>query len=104
MFDPLPTFNINRSDKTFWTGKRRLFAGAAPGRRPGRLPGGHVHDLASLKKAITLCADCRPKFNASRCDYVTKKNLPIVRDRCDGCQEFTRHGHLLVHRSLADLT
>jgi hypothetical protein len=86
-----------------WTPQRRLAAGVAPGRRPGRLPGGHVADRADLRKAITLCDSCLPKFNAASAEYVTKDNLPFVQGACDGCQRFTPRGHLLVHRSVANL-
>jgi hypothetical protein len=68
------------------------------------LPGGHVLDRADLRKALILCRDCLPKFNALAAGYVTKRNLPFVRGRCDGCQQYTGRGHLLVHHTLADLT
>ena len=89
--------------KDFWTGPRRLFASMSPGRRPGRLPGGHIADLGDLKKAITLCAGCLPKFNSAAAGYVAKNNLPFVRGRCDGCSNYGDRGHLLVHHSLANL-
>ncbi len=89
--------------KDFWTGPRRLSASASPGRRPGRLPGGHIGDRADLRKAITLCDDCLPKFSSAKAGYVTKRNLPFVRGRCDGCNHYTERGHLLVHHTLANL-
>lgn len=87
-----------------WTPRRRLEAGAAQGRRPGRLPGGHVMDLAELFKAIILCPDCVGKFPAARCGYVQKRNLPVVRGRCDGCSGYTPQGTLLVHHQMANVT
>ena len=61
-------------------------------------------DRADLKKALTLCGDCLGKFDKAKAGYVTKKNLPFVQGRCDGCQHFTGHGHLLVHHTLAVVT
>lgn len=84
-----------------WTGRRRLMDARSPGIRSGRLPGGHIADRVDLRKAITFCPSCLPKFNAERAEYVTKRNLPIVRGRCDGCMQYTGHGRLLVHYSLA---
>ena len=93
---------IVRSERDI-TPQQRLAAGLARGRRPGRLPGGHVIDLADLKKAITLCDTCITKFNAKAHDYTTKSNLPFVRGRCDGCGNMSQRAHLLVHSSLANL-
>lgn len=76
-------------------------AGASPGRRPGRLPGGYIADRVDLRKAIALCDGCVGKFDNERVDYVTKSNLPFVCGRCDGCQQFTPRGHLFVHHTLA---
>ncbi len=90
--------------KDFWTPQRRLLTYADTGRRPGRLPGGHVGDCEDLLKAIILCADgCVKKFNAKRAEYVVKRNLPFVRGKCDGCGQFTPSGRLLVHYTLANL-
>lgn len=99
----LALLNITRSEKTFWTPVRRLMAARSPGRRPGRLAGGHVADRADLKKAILLCRDCLPKFNSTRAGYVTKRNLPRASGRCDGCQTFVPLANLLVHHTLANL-
>ncbi len=89
--------------KDFWTPFRRVMAGVARGRRPGRLPGGHIDDRVGLRQAIQLCRDCRPKFDAAKAGYVTKLNIPIVRGRCDGCQHYTERADFLVHSSLAGL-
>lgn len=86
--------------KEFWTPRRLLMAGASPGRRPGRLPGGHIADRVDLRKAIALCPSCVGKFNKERAEYVTKPNLPFVRGRCDGCGQYSPHSHLFVHYSL----
>jgi len=88
--------------KDFWTPQRRLRASASPGRGKGRLPGGHVLDRADLLKSLVLCRDCVGSFDSAAAGYVTKSNLPFVRGRCDGCQQHTERGHLLVHHSLAD--
>ena len=92
-----------RSEKQFWTPPRRLMSGVAKGRGKGRLAGGHVLDRADLLKALILCRDCLPKFDQTKAGYVTKANLPIVTAKCDGCQQWTGRGHLLVHHTLANL-
>lgn len=92
---------IIRSDKTYWTPTRRLWAGASQGRKRGRLPGGHVMDLSDLLKAIMLCESCVKKFPSAKVGYVTKRNLPITSGRCDGCQQYAARCHLLVHHTLA---
>jgi hypothetical protein len=94
---------IVRSEKEI-TPSQRLAFGAAPAGRRGKSAGSHVLDRVDLKKAITLCHDCMPKFDIRRYGYTTKRNLPRVRGRCDGCQNHCEQGHLLVHRSLADNT
>ena len=96
------TFAVLKS-KENWNPARRLEAGADHGRRPGRLPGGHVMDLADLFKSIILCADCIGKFPAERCGYVQKPNLPVVRGSCDGCSKYTPQGTLLVHHKFANV-
>ena len=97
---PPQALAVIHSERTFWTPRKRLAAGASLGRRPGRLPGGHIADLADLRTAIWLCDLCLPKFNAAKVGYVTKSNLPFVRGRCDGCEKFTERAHLLVHHTL----
>ncbi len=94
--------NVIRGE-SFWTPARRLFAGQSPGRGKGRLPGGHVGDREDLKKALLFCQGCVRKFNHIRAGYTKKRNLPVVRGRCDGCQEYTPQGHLMVHHTLANL-
>ena len=86
----------------YWTPKRILDSGESSGRPSGQLPGSHVLDLSDLKKALTLCDSCLPKFDSKTAGYVTKKNLPLVQGRCDGCQEMTAQGHLLVNKEFAD--
>ena len=90
--------------KQFWTPFRTLMASEDTGRAQGRLPGGHVMDLSDMRKAILLCPDCIRKFPAKRSEYVTKKNLPVVRGKCDGCRGYTMAGRLLVHYTMANLT
>ena len=88
-----------RKTKEFWTPRERTMASLDQGRRPGRLPGGHVTDIADLKKAIMLCDDCKPKFASANAGYVTRASLPFVRGRCDGCSQYTNRAHLFVHHS-----
>ncbi len=93
------TFAIVRSEKEI-TPRARIFDGLATGRRPGRLPGGQIDDRAALRKAISLCPNCEPKFNRAAYDYTTKPNLPLVRGRCDGCMAYSPSMRLLVHHTL----
>lgn len=70
------------------------------GRRPGRLPGGHIDDRAAIKQAILLCRDHVSKFNAAAYGYVTKSNLPRAIARCDACG-VPGPCRLFVHHSLS---
>ncbi len=90
--------------KQFWTSLRTLMASEDTGRAPGRLPGGHVMDLSDMRKAILLCPDCIRKFPRRRSEYVFKKNLPVVRGKCDGCRAYSMQGRLMVHYTMANLT
>lgn len=95
---------VVHSEKTFWSPRKRLMAGQSQGRRPGRLPGGHVGDKTDLMKAVMLCDLCAPKFNADKAGYTTKPNIPRAHGRCDGCQEFPRLCVLLVpHKFVCNL-
>lgn len=91
---------IIRSERSFWTPRKRLMAGRSLGRRPGRLPGGRIDDLVGMRKAIMLCLDCVGKFDKKGADYATKPNLPFVRGRCDGCERYANRAHLFVHHSI----
>lgn len=94
--------NIIRSEKEL-APRDRLKFGIVPGPRR-QSAGSYVLDRVDLKKAVTLCRSCLPKFDARRYQYATKRNLPRVRGRCDGCQNHCEQGTMLVHRSLADNT
>lgn len=59
---------------------RARVAMAAPGRPQRRLPGGYIHDLAALGKAILLLPHEAKKFNAEAVGYATPK------DNSDFCQ------------------
>lgn len=93
---------IIRSEKDI-TPRERVMFGASPGRRKGRTEGGHVIDLSDLKKAISLCGSCLPRFNHVKHGYVAKRNLPFVRGRCDGCEQYHPQMRLLIHHTLAEL-
>ena len=85
-----------------WTPQMKLKDSQVKGPR-GQTAGSYVMDRADLKKALTLCPGCVQKFDIKGAGYTTKKNLPFVRGRCDGCQTYVDRGHLLVHQSLANL-
>lgn len=57
----------------------------AGGKKRGRVAGGWVADLAELKKCITLCPECTPKFNPAKVGYRKEKEFPVCQAKCDGC-------------------
>jgi hypothetical protein len=63
-------------------------ANEADGKTKGRTAGSWVHDLAALKKVITLCPFCTHKFNPGRLGYIKEKEYPVVQATCDGCTTF----------------
>ena len=91
----MPAPAIVHSEKDT-TPRQRLRRAISPGRASGRLAGGYVTDMATLGKAISLCVYCQSKFNAAHYGYVTKRNIPYVRGRCDGCQQFSDHARLFL--------
>ena len=91
----MPAPAIIHSEKDT-TPRERLRRAIGPGRASGRLAGGHVTDLAALGKAISLCGTCQSKFAAANYDYVTKRNIPFVRGRCDGCQQHSERARLFL--------
>jgi len=64
--------------------------------RQRQLAGVRVHDLAALGKAILLCDDCTPKFNAAPVGYATNVKMPRARGQCDGCLNYTPAGVLFL--------
>ena len=49
-----------------------------------------VTDLAELGKAICLCPDCEPKFDAKNYHYRKQTRPPFetgVEGECDGCKQ-----------------
>jgi hypothetical protein len=80
------------------TARQRAGAAEARPRAAGRLAGGYLADMAALRKAIALCVNCRPKFNAAAHGYATPGNIPFVQDRCDGCKTYSTRAHFLVHQ------
>ena len=73
------------------------------GRRRGQLAGTHIDNLAAARKAIWLCDDCLPKFNAQAYGYIYKllgiNRLPFVRGRCDGCNNHFSQMCMTVHHT-----
>lgn len=64
----------------------------------GRLAGGWLDDLATLKKAIVLCHRCVKKFNYKAYGYKRSRILawdPFVLGDCDGCGVF-QQGNLFL--------
>jgi hypothetical protein len=79
-----PTIFIHKE----YTKAQILKAQEAPGKKKGRAAGGWIHDLCSLRKVITLCPECQPKFNPGRLGYIREKEFPVVQANCDGCKTF----------------
>ena len=94
---------VIRSEKDT-TPRDRVRRVIAPGRARGRLPGGHVTDMATLGKAIALCGGRTPKFDPARYGYVTKRNIPFVCGRCDGCDQRTERARLFLKHGTPGLT
>lgn len=66
----------------------RLRAAASRGKRTGLPRAAWIDSLAALKKAITLCFRCKPKFNHGAYHYEKHRALPshdYVIGECDGC-------------------
>jgi len=54
------------------------------------LAGSWVTDMAELGKAICLCPNCAPKFNAKNYHYILQSRPPLgngVEGECDGCNQ-----------------
>ncbi|MGE0289523.1 MAG: hypothetical protein AB7I42_26040 [Bradyrhizobium sp.] len=72
------------------TPANRLLAAAHRGRPTGLLRGSWIADLVSLKKAVTLCGMCVPKWNPRANGYERKMVTPIhdhAIGECDGCNQ-----------------
>lgn len=68
-----------------------------PGRKSGRLAGGHVADMVALDRAVMLCAtNCAGKFNAKAARYATRPSIPFAIGRCDGCGQMHPQNRLFV--------
>jgi len=69
------------------------------GRKPGKLAGTEVTDLAMLKKSIVLCQLCFRKFDHRRHNYMKATRWGWVGGKCDGCAEMNMQNHFYVHDS-----
>lgn len=74
---------------TNWnTRANRLRVAQAKGRPSGLARGSWIADLVALKKAITLCMHCMPKFDHKANHYSPRTitpSHPFVTAECDGC-------------------
>lgn len=78
-------FSIARDWKT---PANRLKAAASRGRPQGLLRGSWIADLAALGKAVTLCGQCMPRWDARKNGYEQRNVTPNHRfatGECDGC-------------------
>lgn len=70
------------------TPQNRIKAALSRGKPSRMARGSWVADLAALKKAITLCAACQPKWSAQTNGYERRDPVPGYREargECDGC-------------------
>lgn len=72
------------------TPANRLKAAASRGRPTGLLRGAWLADLAALRKCITLCAACQPKWSPAAHKYHRCNVGPsrTANGECDGCGTF----------------
>lgn len=71
------------------TPANRLLAAAARGKPQQMMRGSWLADLASLRKAITLCKACQPRWSAKANGYERREVMPghaEARGECDGCR------------------
>ena len=80
----------------------------APGKPWSRVAGGWLDDHVQLRRFITLCTDCTPKFNPRRHEYEVWRQNQYVIGRCTAC---SRHDyrcrayiHVSAHESIGDWT
>lgn len=75
-----------------------------PGKPQGLTRGAWVSDLAALKKAILLCWQCQPKWNAKAHRYVRRNVTASHREaisNCDGCNALMVKCALYKHEEYA---
>ena len=71
------------------------------GRKPGKLAGTEVTDLAELKKSIVLCAStCSRQFDHRRYGYMKTSRWGFVGGKCDGCGQMNMQNRFYVHETL----
>ncbi len=87
---------VIRSERQMKPVERAMLARVPNGPPSKRTAGGHIYDLVTLGKAIALCDLCNPKFDSSRCGYITKRNIPFVAGQCDGCGTSNPHMRLFL--------
>ena len=94
-------FAAPRIVKPTWTKRDLLKASEDPGRPRRQLGGTYIGDMIALKKALQFCATCSRKFEPAKAGYISKRNIPFVRGKCDGCGDHHDRMRLLVHHTLA---
>lgn len=80
-----------------WDDQRLLADSEHTGKKSRVTAGSYIDDLAELRKTITLCSNCSPKFNAASRGYVTERTMPLCTARCDGCKETGGDRRLYLH-------
>lgn len=98
-----PLFNIIRSWK-FMTPAEQADTALDPGKPTKQVTGSYIDDLVNLRLAIWLCGLCERKWRPAKVGYVTKRTIPFVRGKCDGCQDSFGQMRLFVHQTIARIT
>lgn len=76
-------------------------AAIAPGRPSNRVAGGWIDDHVALKKMISLCPFCVPKFNPRGNHYELWRSVYTVA-KCDDCNQHDLRCKSFIHQSTHD--
>ena len=78
--------------KSSWTAREYEKTIRHPGRKGRQVAGAWIDDLASLRKAICLCDQCKRRFFPASYRYKRVQAVPgynYVKGQCDGCKAMT---------------
>lgn len=82
------------------TPARRRHAAEAPGKPWHRVAGGWLDDHVALRKFVTLCTDCTPRFNPRRHHYEVWRQTVYVMASCTACNAFDPRCRAYIHEAL----
>lgn len=86
--------------KQSWTPADQLASLERGGKKKGRMVAGWLSDIAAQKKVITLCEQCKHKFNPARVGYRPEKEFPWCQAKCDGCSTWDPKCHWYIYEEL----